>query len=558
MSDKADIIVTNGRLMSFCDARGGTGGEALAITGDRIAALGSAAEIAALKGPDTVEIDAEGGTVLPGFIESHVHLFGGSAELDAVNLAGVRGEDRLTELARAEAARRPDDPVIFAVCADYPILGPGTEATRHDLDRVMPDRPFAMMAADHHTVWANTRALEAAGILHGGEAPGGEIVMGADGTATGALYEAGAFGHITALTPLGGRELLGYVTGEDPSPPATPAQRSTDKAVIAKGLRYCAEQGITTLHNMDGNRYQLELLAELDAAGDLLCRTQIPFHLKPHHPLERLDEAAEWACGFASDRLWSGRVKMFMDGVIESYTAFMLEPYPGRPETVGEALFEAEHFDAACVKADGHGLQISVHAIGSAAVRRTLDGYAAARRANGPRDARHRIEHVELVDMADLPRFAELGVIASMQPLHSPSGGLFPEPEPETIFREEELARAFAWRLIRDAGARMIFSTDWPVAPLPVMRSVQGAVARAPLTLPGWTDQRQTLVEALAGYTADGAYAEFTEDRKGRLAPGMLADVAVMSADLSSVAPEELGGVTARATIMGGRITHRL
>ncbi len=554
MSDHADLVVLDGRLMTFADPP--PGATALAVRGGRIWALGTEAEIGALRGPATEVVEAGGGTVLPGFIESHVHLFGGAAELDALNLSGLRGIDALTGAVRARAAAEPEARLVFGVCADYPILGPGHAISRHDLDHVLPDRPFAMMAADHHTVWANTRALAAAGILEGGPAPGGEIVMGPDGRAQGALYEVGAFGHIMKLTPLGGRELLGYVTGEDPDPAPTAAERATDRDVLARGLAYAAAQGITTLHNMDGNRYQLALLSEIEAEGRLAARVQVPFHLKPWHGLDRLEEAAAWAREFAGPGVWSGRVKMFMDGVMESYTAFMLAPYPGKPETRGEALFEAEAFAAACIRADALGLQISVHAIGDAAVRRTLDGYAAARAANGPRDHRHRIEHVEALDPADLPRFAAEGVVASMQPLHSPLGGLFPVPERNSCLRDDQLALAFAWRRLRDTGARMIFSTDWPVAPLPVMRSVQGAVATS--VPEGWEDQSQTLWEALAGYTVDGAYAEFSEAETGRLAPGMRADIAVMSDDLAAMPPDRLGEARARATICGGRITHRI
>jgi len=245
-----------------------------------------------------------------------------------------------------------------------------------------------------------------------------------------------------------------------------------------------------------------------------------------------------------------------MDGVMESYTAFMLSPYPGKPETRGAPLFEAGHFAEACRRIDAAGLQISVHAIGDAAVRATLDGYAAARAANGPRDHRHRIEHVEALDAADLPRFAAEGVVASMQPLHSPLGGLFPVPERNTCLADDQLPLAFAWARIRETGARLVFSTDWPVAPMPVMRSVQAAVATADLDGP-WGDQRQDLRDALHSYTAEAAFAEFREDRKGRLAPGCLADIAVMSDDLFAMEPARLGKATAVATIMGGRITHR-
>ncbi|MEM9148152.1 MAG: amidohydrolase [Pseudomonadota bacterium] len=554
MTEPADIVIRNGRLMAFAPVPAEA--TALAIRGDRIAAVGTEAEIAVLKGPATEEIDAAGGTIVPGFIEGHVHLFGGSAELDMLDLSGIRGSEALTAAVRARAAAEPDARCVIGVSADYFALGEGKTITRHDLDDILPERPFVMMAADHHTVWANTAALEAGGILQGGPAPGGEIVMGEDGLALGPLFEVGAFGHVWRLTPHGGRELIGYVTGDDPDPPATPAQRAADKDIIARGLAYAAAQGITTLHNMDGNRYQLELLSELDAEGRLACRVQVPLHLKPHHPLDRLDEAAEWARLWSGDRVWSGRVKMFMDGVMESYTAFMLHPYPAKPDSRGAALFEESAFNEICVRADTLGLQISVHAIGDAAVRRTLDGYRAARAANGARDHRHRIEHIESLDPADLPRFGREGVVASMQPLHSPLGRLFPAPPSDAYLREDQKRLAFAWRDLRDAGAHLMFSTDWPVAPLPVMRSIQAAVATATLDGP-WGDQRQTLDEAVRAYTADAAWGEFSEASKGRLAAGFKADVAVLTDDIQVVASERLGEVSALATLCAGRVTHR-
>ena len=265
----ADIIIHNGALMTFDEARG----DALAIEGGKIVAVGGA-EVMELAGPDTRVIDARGGTVLPGFIDSHVHLFTGSAELDYLNLQDVTGEDALTKAVRAYSSERPDDRLLFAACIDYNVLGDQTP-TRQDLDRVMPDRPFAAMAADHHTVFANTAALDMAGLLHGADMPEGtEVVMAADGTAHGELREFGAYGPVMALTPLGGRDLEGLVTGRDPSPPATAAERAIDKDVIAKGLKHCASHGITGLHLMDGNFYQGELLSELEEDGRLLCRCE--------------------------------------------------------------------------------------------------------------------------------------------------------------------------------------------------------------------------------------------------------------------------------------------
>lgn len=553
MSDSADLIITNARAITFDNDN--PGAEAVAVRDGLIMAVGTADQVDNLRGPDTRVVDAAGGTVLPGFIESHLHLFGGSAELDCLNLTGIEGHDALTTVVQRRASERPDEQLVYAVCADYAILNEQRVITRHDLDQVMPDRPFAMMAPDHHTVWANSQALELAGILRGGDAGVGcEIVMGEDGLAQGELRETGAFGPVVALTALGGRDALGYTTGDDPDPPASAAERATDLDVLKAGLKHCAACGITSIHNMDGNFYQLELLDELDRSGDLLCRTQIPFHLKTFHPVSKLEEALEMQRRYNSDMLWSGRVKMFMDGVIESRTAFLLEDYPDTPECRGEDLFSAEHFNEAAIKSDAMGLQISVHAIGDAAVRRTLDGYEAAQTANGHRDARHRVEHIEVLHPDDLPRFAALGVIASMQPLHSPLGGFFAAPPPNSLLRDDQLPLAFGWQSLRDAGATLIFASDWPVAPVEPMLSVKAAVATKDLPGP-WGKQRQTLTDALAAYTRDGAYAEFNETRKGRLKTGMMADMVVMPVDLETHDPEQLGEVQPVMTICGGRVT---
>ncbi|WP_204114963.1 amidohydrolase [Shimia biformata] len=549
-----DIVILNGSLLSFDNT--GSQVSALAVKDGNIAALGTDREIRALAGANTRIIDAKGGTVMPGFIDSHVHLFGGSAELDMLNLLGVQGFDALLDAVRAYASSRPDDPLIMCVSADYHVLGPGRSTTRQDLDKILPDRPLAMMAADHHTVWANTAALEKAGLLHGGKVPeGSEIVMAGDGTAHGQLNETGAFGPVLKLSALGGRDLLGYVTGADPEPPATAAERAFDKEVILRGLHHCVSHGITGLHNMDGNYYQLELLSELEAEGRLPARVQVPMHLKNFDPLDRLAEAQDMTRRFNSDMVWSGRVKMFMDGVLDSYTALMLSPYPGAPDTCGDAVFETDQFNEACIRADAMGLQISVHAIGDGAVRRTLDGYEAAKEANGKRDARHRIEHIEVIDPADLPRVAQLGVVASLQPLHSPAGGLFPAYPAGDVLREDQIANAFGWRALRDSGARVCFSTDWPVVPVDTMMTVAGAVNCADLPAP-WVDNRQTLLETLSSYTHDNAWVEFNEHRKGKLAQGYMADICVMDRDLFATPPEDLAKARASVTICGGNVTY--
>ena len=547
-----DLIVLNGRLITMDPAR--PRAQALAIAAGVIVAVGDTAEIRALAGPSTKVIDAAGGTVLPGFIDSHVHLLQGSVELDYLNLYGVEGLDALTAKVRSYADANPSDRVVFAIQADYHILGADRHTTRQDLDQVMPDRPFAMMAPDHHTIWANTKALELAGLLQGGETDmGSEIVMASDGLASGELREPGACAPLLRHTRYGGRDMFGLATGADPDPAPTAAERALDKTVMLRGLKHAASHGITGLHNMDGNYYTAELLAALETEGDLLCRTEVPFHYKSFNSLDRFEEAEDMRRRFNSDFLWSRRVKMFMDGVVESSTALMLAPYPGL-ETTGDAVFEKEHFDAACVKADALGFQIAVHAIGDLAVRRTLDGYQLARETNGPRDSRHRVEHIEVLDPEDLHRFKELDVVASIQPGHAPFGGVFPPDGAGAMLHERQIPWAFAWRKIRDSGARVIFSTDWPVMQVDVTTSLKAAVA--PIAMPApWVDNSQTLMETLESYTAGNAWVEFNEARKGRLAPGMMADVTVMDHDLEALAPAEIDKARAATTICAGRIT---
>ncbi|WP_295315764.1 amidohydrolase [Roseobacter sp.] len=557
MTNAPDIVVLNGALITFDDAM--PGAEALAIAGNRIAAVGTSDEIRAMAGPETRVIDAKGATVLPGFIDSHVHLFGGSFELSCLNLYGVHGRDEMAEKIRPYAAANPDHRLVFCVMADYAILGTGKNLTRHDLDVIMPDRPLAMFAPDHHTVWANTAALEEAGLLQGGAVDAGsEIVMGGDGLASGELLEPGAYGPVLKMTNHGGREMAGLVTGRDPVPAPSEAERAADRDVIAAGLRHCAEQGITGLHCMDGNRYQLELLSDLERAGRLPCRVAVPFHLKGTDKVERLaEEAVSMHADYTGEKVWCSHVKMFIDGVVESGTALMLQPYPGpmgADGNAGDEVFTQEHFVAACVEADRLGFQIAVHAIGDAGVRRTIDAYETALKTNGKRDSRHRIEHLEVMHTDDIPRLAELDIVASIQPGHSPKGHIFPPTGVSKYLHDHQIPGAYATQDIRAAGARVVFSTDWPVMPVDVMPNIKAAIA--PLDMgEKWSDQTQSLMDTLASYTRDNAWVEFREDRKGRLSPGMLADVVVMDHDLTALAPADITRAAAQVTICDGEIT---
>ncbi len=553
MGSAADLIVLNGRVLTM-DADN-PAAAAVAIKDGSILAVGDRAEVAQLKGAGTKVVDAAGGSVVPGFVEAHMHLFCGAAEMAHLQLAGIRGFEALRDAVRAHAAARPDAAMLMGQGVDYAVLG-DERVTRHHLDAILPDRPFGMAAADHHTMWANTRALEAAGILAGRAlGPGNEIVMGADGLATGELREGEAFGPVLTLTGED-RARLGLATGGEPDPAPTAAERAADRDILRRGLAWCARHGITSIQNMDGNLYQLELLSEIEAEEGLACRVRVPFHFKNSMSLDMLDKAAMMAGRYRSEWLSSGTVKVFYDGVLDSWTAVMVEPYADRPGWVGEPLFSPERFRNLAVAIDRRGLQIAVHSIGDGAVRAVLDGYEAARQANGRRDSRHRIEHIEVITASDVPRFAELGVIASMQPPHPPGAMDFPlEPTLSRIGRAR-WPLSYAWRTLKQAGAHVVFASDWPVSPIDPILGMKAAICRKPWA-EGDPDQSFSLTEALAAYTVEGAYAEFMEHAKGRLKPGYMADLVVLSKDIEAVDPNRLDEVRPVTTICGGRITFR-
>ncbi|WP_121061897.1 amidohydrolase [Chachezhania antarctica] len=548
---QADKIILNAKVLTMDPANATA--QALAIAGDTILAVGSGDEIEAMAAPDARRIDARGATVMPGFVEAHLHLFMGSMGRRLLQLGDVEGLPALRKALQGYAKDNPDEGLLFCKGASYNLFGDGIMTTRQMIDEALADRPVLLMSDDHHTCWANTIALEKAGILHGKDtAVGTEVVMADDGTAAGELREYDAYESVMKLRTSGGRESLG-MDGLEPGP-LTDAQREEDIEVLTEGLNYCASFGFTSLHNMDGNRYQLELLAEIERRGDLVCRIEVPFHLTPSKPLETLEEASAMQADFQTSHLKCNRVKMFMDGVIDSGTAYVIDGYADQPDWCSDPLHSQERFNAAAIDIDRRGLQISVHAIGDAAVRSVLDGYAAAEAANGKRDSRHRIEHIEMIDPSDLDRVRDLGVVASMQPSHPPGAMDFPLQPWVSKVGPKRLAHAFPVQYLRDRGVKIAFASDWPVADVDPMRGVQAAVTRKAWQA-GDPSHASTLMEALHDYTAGGIYAGHDEDRLGRLAPGLQADIVVMDHDLEAMPVEELGTARAALTLCAGRVT---
>jgi predicted amidohydrolase YtcJ len=547
----ADILIINAAVLTMDPTR--RRASAVALRKDRILAVGATNDMMSFRGPDTRMIDAKGASVLPGFIESHMHLFLGGAELGCVNLSADADMEFATEQLRAYAADHPDAPVIVGQAMGYRLLAHGTP--RLLLDSILADRPLALISDDHHTMWANTAALRAAGLLHGASLTDGhDVIMGDDNLATGTLLEPEAYGPLMQLAGRG-RVSLGLETGREPMPAATAAERDLDKTLMQRGLDFTVSHGITSIVNMDGNRYTLELLDEIRTDGNLKARVRVPFHFLPDMDDSDLDIAATMDRRWNDDWLRSGFVKMFMDGVLESGTAFMKNDYPTKAGWRGSGRFSSERFAELATRIDRMGLQIAVHAIGDAAVARVIDGYEAAINSNGRNDMRHRIEHIELIDESDMPRLIDLGLIASMQPLHAPNNDATADDPALRQIPPARWRNAFAMRRLDKMGAKLAFASDWPVAPVSVLEGICAATTAEPWRQ-GDPKRRLGLHSALAAYTIGGAYAEHTESIKGSLSPGKLADVVILDQDIEAVAPEGIRNLAVRMTICGGAVTH--
>ena len=498
-------------------------------------------------------IDAGGRWIGPAFVESHLHIFSGGVALNRLNLAHVHDEATLAAEVRTWAETRADLPLICGYAANYDLVGAGRRPDRHILDAILPDQPLFIVSTDLHAGWANTAALRACGFMDRvPDLQGAEVVLGPDGLPNGELRENGAMDPVYALDLNGGRENLG-IGGHEPGP-VSEADRRADKLAILDALTACAAQGITLAVNMDGNLYQAELFAEL-ACDDLLpIRVSLPMTIAPDHDDARIAALLEAAGRGPVGKLSFGRVKMFMDGVFDTWTALRTDDYPDRPGFRGAPLFAPERFAEICTRADAAGLQIATHCVGDGAVRAVVDGYAAAARANGVQDTRHRIEHLDMVHPAEVPRIAELEITASMQPVHPPGSAGLPLEPTISIMGRDRWRDTFPWARLRAAGVALAFGTDWPVSPLSPMGAIHAALSRKT-----WAedvpDQRLPLAEVFAAYTAGGARADHKDGLLGRLAPGLSADLILLDGDPRRLicTPE---ACAVALTLCAGRTVH--
>jgi len=535
--ETADVVIVNARAFSADSP--GRFAETVAIRGNRIQAVGTADEIAPLRGASTKIIDARGATVMPGFNDAHVHFLSGSLALDWVQLLDAETLERIQEKIRNFATTHPDQPWVLGRGWLYGAF-PGGLPTRQQLDALIPDRPAVMECYDGHTRWLNSRALDLAGITAATPDPaGGQIVRDpATGEPTGVLKES-AQALIDRVVPQPSRE--------------------EKLAALRQGVALAHRLGVTSVQEAGVNADELKLFAALRQAGQLQLRMYVALAAAPGFGSADLDQLESVRRQFPdSDTLRLGAVKLYADGVVESHTAAMLAPYANR-DTRGNPEFATEEMNRVVTLLDGRGWQIWIHAIGDGGIRMALDAIETAQEANSPppRGRRHRLEHIEAISAADIPRFASLGIIASMQPFHaSPNQNIL---EVWAInLGPERAARAWSWKSIHDRGGRLAFGTDWPVVELDPRPGIHSALTRttaAGLPKGGFVPgQRLPLHDVLAAYTAGAAYAAFDEGRTGTLTAGQLADIVIWSDDLFALPVDRVRDAEVRMTLFDGKV----
>jgi predicted amidohydrolase YtcJ len=551
----ADMVLYNGKI--FLADSASTLVQAMAVRDGKVVAAGSDAEVRPLGGPGTRMVDLGGHLVTPGFNDAHIHIAEGGGALLEADLTGATSLAEIERRVREAASRTAPGEWVQGRGWDQTRLpaaelGPGGWPTKEALDRAAPNNPVVLSRVDGHTSWANSAALRLAGITRATpNPPGGEIVRDPrTGEATGILREGPARGLVTTRVPSPG-----------------PAQI---RRQIEAAMRLAASTGVTSVQtdvspitsgSFDENDPALpaayRVFQELEREDSLTFRVYawVPLTREFIAAFSRLGIRAPY--GDAWVRL--GLVKGYTDGSLGSRSAYMLAPYSDAPDTRGLPQHSDAGLDSLVDAADAAGLQVILHAIGDAANRQALDAFEHAARANPAHERRHRIEHAQVVAPADIPRFRQLGVIASMQPTHATSDMRWAEQR----IGPDRLKGAYAWRSLLNAGATVVFGTDFPVEPIRPVEGVYSAVTRQsreePGTPPGgWMPgERLTREEAIRLYTAAPAFGEWQERVKGTLRPGMLADFVIWSADLLTIPAPQILQAEPLMTVVGGRIVYQ-
>ncbi len=527
-----DALFTGGRILTMNPAL--PVAEAVAIDRGRIVAVGTTNELDEFRRRARQVIDLDGATLMPGFIDAHTHFVSGGISLSRVRLQGAT--------TMAEMQRRVAEKVLTTGSSEW-VIGRGWDdtkrtdivqlPTKEELDEVSPEHPVYLSRADGHVGWANSLALERAGINYETADPyGGHIVRDESGEPTGILQE-------TA-------KLL--VERILPEPDYATRERALSEA-LAEAARF----GITGIHD-NAPAEDIALYQDFRERGDLTLRvnTLVRGWEVPSPFLEPMI-ATGVRTGFGDDWIKLGALKLSLDGTLGSRTAAMIEPYADDPSTRGVFRISQEELNPIIERAHRHHIQVALHAIGDDACRMALDAVEAATSAYHWPDHRHRIEHEQVITRRDMGRFAELGVIASLQPVHGITDLLWVEDR----VGPERVKLAYAWKSFVDLGVHICLGTDWPVETLDPRVGLYESVTRQDIhgNPPGgrWPEEALTIQQALKGYTLDAAWAEFAEHKKGSIEHGKYADFAILSHDPTAIDPNELLNIEVLATIVEGR-----
>ncbi len=529
--ETADLILLNGIIYTGVESKPRV--EAVAILGERIVATGTNQEIRGWAGPGTKAIDLKGRFAMPGFNDAHIHLANGGQAKLAVELEGSKSLAEFQQRIRGRLSDYKPGEWITGRGWDHTLWPVKNFPTRQDLDAVSKDHPMLFTRVDGHVAIANSKALEIAGISRATkDPPGGEIERDpATNEPTGMLKE-NAMGMVAQKIP-----------------PATPEQR---RRGIELALAEAAKFGVTSIQDNSGWE---DFLIYEQIKNERKLTVRITEWLPFTAPLGQLEEMRRR--GGTTD-LWlrTGALKGVTDGSLGSRTAAMIAPYSDAPTTRGILRIPAEQIASLAIERDKAGFQIALHAIGDLANRTCLDAFAEARRANGPRDSRHRMEHAQVVAPGDFQRFKDLGVIASMQPVHESSDMRWAEER----VGPERAKGAYAWKAFLEKRVPLAFGTDYAVEPINPMRGLYACVTRElPTGGPqsGWQPQEKISMDAcLSAYTLGSAYAEFAEKEKGSIAAGKLADIVVLSSDVTRIPAWQILKAEVLMTLVGGRLVY--
>jgi predicted amidohydrolase YtcJ len=537
-AQRAELILSNGAVYTVDGNR--SWAEAVAVAKGRIIYVGDNAGVEKFRGEQTKNIDLAGKMVLPGFHDSHVHPVSGGIELGQCNLNGLTEQQEIFDKVRAYAAQHPDKAWIVGGGWDLPIF-PNANPTKEMLDQIVPDRPVFLSAADGHSAWVNSQALAIAGINKDtADPPEGRIERDPKiGEPSGTLREQATdliSGHLPELT------LEDHING------------------ARAGLQMANRFGITSLQEASAHEKILEAYAELDRRGELTARVLAAQYVDPKKDETQILELQQRRERFHGRYLHATAAKIFADGVIESRTAAMLEPYLDRPDYRGIPNLKAEQFDRLALALDSAGFQIHIHAIGDRAIRMALDALEAAQKTNGVRDARHHIAHLELINPNDLPRFKALGVVATFQPLWA-YADLYITALTEPALGPERSRWLYPIASVAQTGAIIAAGSDWSVSSMNPVEAMQVAITRSALddsTGPAWIPEELVdLPTMIAAYTINGAFVNHQEKETGSIEIGKAADLIVLDRNLFKIQAHEIHRAKVLLTLLEGKEVYR-